>query len=568
MTRHDDNSCTPLWRLLLLTVALFAVLPAVAQNNPYKIHDELYAIYTKAFRLRLKHEGLELGEEMYRRAETLGDRKAQCMSLIILMQYHYHRKTDDSEALFEQAERRLRDFSRKNGYWQYFYYAVSMKSAYLLYRQRSADAILYTEEMAEYARRNNHVYGIFVGLKSMALIHTTRSEYTLAIDAYRQAIDLGNDYLPDQDMAPLYRRIAEAYDNLFDYGRMYEWARRGLAIAKTETARRGLMMRMCFAKFMAGDYAEFNRISNEYGDINPSTKELFETQLLAMRAIYDGDAERAEKFIRSISDDIDWRHKTLLYIELAKSLFDYSLQADRQTVFYRRRINSCDSTHSEGYGQIDSRITNMRIDFEHNRLAAERQLADNERQLAEIANASLELANMRLSLRNSSLELSRTKSRDAIVQLSYSRKKLEAERLRGEIETARARQAVGDTLLAGGALFGLLFLVAVGVYLRSRNRLMARLRTANHRLESQHCQLADALGKAQAADLAKSKFIQNMGEEIRRPLNAAVDSARLIAAAHLTADRERIESLNRQLQHDTQTMLDIVAGVLEKANEL
>lgn len=568
MTRHDDNPHTPLWRLFLLTVVLFAVLPAMSQNNPYKINDQLYAVYQKANKLRYKKEGLAVAAEMYRRAEAIGDRKAQCIALTMPVQYYYQTRSADG-AEFERAVKQLQDCARKYGYMQYFYYAVSSRVLYLIAKKgQPVEALVYMEEMAEYARRNKHVYGIFSGLKDMAQFHRIHSENILAIDCYRQAIDLGSEYLPDQDMAPLYRKIAECCENIYDYNGMYDWARRGLAFCKTAASRKSLIAKMCVAAFFKGDSVMFRRHFAEYGEIDRRTTDLVEKELLAVKAVCDGDEGLAYEIVESIPDGVANRMKAQLWMEVARMMGQYDVMANNQRVFYRTRINNNDSVYSGGFGMIDSRFMNMRLTFENQQLESEHQRLENERQLADINNANLELANTRLLLRNSSLELARTKSQADIMRLSYSRKRLEAARLRSEIATAHARQAVGDTLFTACTAFGLLFLAAVGLYMRSRNKLMARLQATNRQLEMQHSQLAEALDRAQAADRAKSGFISNMGQDIRRPLDATVRSARMIAASRHTNDRPRVAELNRQLQHDTQAMLDIVAGVLEKANKL
>ena len=49
MNRHDTTTTTR--RLLLTAVAWTAAcLAAMAQNNPYKIHDSLYPTYVEAYR--------------------------------------------------------------------------------------------------------------------------------------------------------------------------------------------------------------------------------------------------------------------------------------------------------------------------------------------------------------------------------------------------------------------------------------------------------------------------------------------------------------------------------------
>lgn len=568
MNTHADNKPSTFWRPLLAVAAFVVALPAAAQNNPFKINDQLYAIYQKATKVRYRHEGLAIADEMYRKAEAMGDRKAQCIALTLPIQYHYQiRAKDDSE--FEAAVKRLQECSKKYGYMQYFYYAVSSRVNYITTRKNQpSEAIVYMEEMLEYARRNKHVYGIFSGLKDMAQFHRIHSENFLAIDNYRQAIELGNEYLPEQDMSPLYRRIAECYENIFDYDGMFYWAQRGLAAAKTKTAHKSLIAKMALAKFFGDNHDAFLRYYAEYGGIDSRTKDLVEMELLAADAVCSGSYIRAYEAVNRIPDRLIDRKKVLLWMEVARLEDDYKLIASNQRVYYRTRINNSDSVYAGGFGSIDSYITNLRIDYEHNLLESEHQRLENERQLAGINNTKLELANTRLSLRNASLELARTRSNAEIMRLSLYRKRLETERLRGEIEAERAQKAIGDTFFTTCAALGAIMAIAILLYLRSRNRLLAKLEAANRRLERRKRQLTEAIDKIQTADRAKSAFIQNMGNDIRKPLENAVLSARLIATAHRKKPTQQLGTLNQELHSSTQAMLDIVADVLDKSKQL
>lgn len=568
MNTHADNKPSAFWRLLPAVAALAVALPAAAQNNPFKIDDQLYAVYQKATKMRYWHEGLQIADEMYRKAEAMGDRKAQCLALTLPVQYHYQIRTKD-DTKFEAAVKRLQECSKKYGYIQYFYYAVSSRVNYLVAKkQQPSEALVYMEEMIEYARRNNHVYGIFSGLKDMAQFHRIHSENFLAIDNYRQAIELGNEYLPEQDMSPLYRRIAECYENIYDYDGMFYWAQSGLAAAKTKAARKSLVAKMAMAKFFGGDHDAFLRHYAEYGGIDSRTKDLIELEMLAAEAVCSGSYKRAYEAVKRIPDGLVDRKKVLLWMEVSRLEGDYKLIASNQRVYYRTRINNSDSVYAGGFGSIDSYITNLRIDYEHNLLESEHQRLENQRQLAGINNTKLELANTKLSLRNASLELARTRSNAEIMRLSLYRKRLETERLRGEIEAERAQKAIGDTFFTTCAALGAIMAIAILLYLRSRNRLLAKLEAANRRLERRKRQLTEAIDKIQTADRAKSAFIQNMGNDIRKPLENAVLSARLIATAHRKKPTQQLGTLNQELQSSTQTMLDIVADVLDKSKQL
>ena len=61
-----------------------------AQNNPYKIDDELYAYYVKAFRLRSQQVALAMADTLAANARAKGDLKAECMAMVIPLNYYFY----------------------------------------------------------------------------------------------------------------------------------------------------------------------------------------------------------------------------------------------------------------------------------------------------------------------------------------------------------------------------------------------------------------------------------------------------------------------------------------------
>lgn len=569
--RFDIHNGAPriLWRLLFLAVAFAVVCRAKAQNNQFKINDELYVMYSELNKIRYRKEALPQARRMYERAAQLGDRKAQCLALIIPPQYYYYKKVEDD--MFEQSLKRLQDVARQYGYWQYFYYGATLKVQYLINVKRDeAEAFRYTNGMIDYATRNKHPYGIFNGFNNMGMIHLSRSEFGLAAHNYRQALEVGLEHLPDQDMATQYRKIADCYEQLYRYGDMLKYAMDGLSIVKNKAVELRLLMHVCVAEYMMGRYDKFKEYYERYNDmvhgINPNTKNFYEVRLLLLNALCEYDWKAVETYYDKIDADGGFvRDKMILGIEYCRREGNYMQMANNQKLFYQGRIRLQDSVRRENYSAINARLTNLRIDMENQRLAVEHQLLVNERNKADIANANLQLANTRLSLENSSLELSRTKSRSQLMHLSYERKRMEAQRLKSRVTAARARNAVEKTFMASCSVVLIVVLCAVAAYMFKRNRVARHLHKTNIQLERRAVQLAEALERAQVADRAKSQFITNMDEDIRRPLNDIVAAARSIAAQGKTATPQKLAELNRRLHDSTDKVLDIVAEVLHKA---
>lgn len=556
------------WRLLLLAVAMMDVCRVAAQNNPYKINDELYKMYMAANARRYHYDGLALADAMYRRAVEKGDRKAQCIACIVPVQY-WQFKGDDRE--FEKALKILQDISLKNGYLQYFYHGATLKVIFLIRKKKTLEAHVYAEEMFDYASRHNHPFGVFSGFGHMGKIHFARSEYGLAAQAYRNAIEFGTEYLPDQDMAAQYRLLSECYEEIFCYDDMLKYSEIGYAMAKSRITKLRMLVSICRANYMLGNYDEFARryaeLERLFGRIDPRTRDMGEVELVAMKYMYDRRMKEASDIIESIPDSLFLRHKMMLWMEYSRREGDYRLLANNQQVFYRGRIMGQDNVRKENVTDMDQRLADISNEYDHQRLVNVHQRLVNDRRRADIDNANLQLANTRLTLRNSSLELQRTRTNADILRLSYNRKRLEAERMREQINTSRAQQRLGNTIVAAVYVVCLVVLFAVAIYMRSRNRIMERLRAVHDELESNHAMLVEALDRAEAANRAKSVFIDNLSEEIRIPLNSVVRMAGAIADNRRATDYAQLREINARIHADTDAMLGIVDTALNRTIE-
>jgi len=118
-----DNKWHSIVALLVLWMIALSVQPCSAQNNPYKIKDNLYAIYQRAVQYRRVERGLYIADTLYAKAVAQKDAKAQCLALTIPLIYHFYQP--DNEAGFERSVKLLQEMALKTGYMQYYYYAAS-----------------------------------------------------------------------------------------------------------------------------------------------------------------------------------------------------------------------------------------------------------------------------------------------------------------------------------------------------------------------------------------------------------------------------------------------------------
>ena len=241
--------------MLLIAFVMAMVVPCHAQNNPYKINDQLYQMYVKAYDKRQTAAGRDLSVHMYRKAVALNDHKAQLLALTIPLLYYYNMRNDNN---FEAALKALQDKALQYHMEQYFYYGVTNKVNYLLNKHRMYEALTYIQSMEEFAKKNHHVYGIYSGLNTLGMVHMVRMEIGLAADFYRQALQVAQESMTDQDVAPLYRKISECYEELYRYDDMLAYAQKGMSVARTVDSKMRLLHNMAYAAFMLEKYDVFN----------------------------------------------------------------------------------------------------------------------------------------------------------------------------------------------------------------------------------------------------------------------------------------------------------------------
>ena len=558
-------SCRMSWRPLIVAAAMTFGMTCSAQNNPLKINDQLYEMYDKAFRTRETKAGLDLAQQMYHKAQTLNDRKAQVIALTIPMLYYY-KKRDDSR--FEQAVKELQDKALQFHQERYFYYAVSNRTNYLLYKKRMYEALTYAQSMTDYAKKSGSKYGTFTCTNMLGTVHLVRMEIGLAADYYIKSLKYSEENIPTQNTSRIYRDIASCYEELYRYEDMLNYAEQGYQKANRKEIQLRLLHDICYAAFMLEKYDVFAKYSPMYDKLlgqkpNGASKDYVEREMAILEAFYSKDYDAAKRDITSYEQQS--RRQYRLWIEYNRLVGDYLEMTKAQTKLYRTRIREQDSVRSSNFMEMNSKFINQKLEYENQQLEMDRQRLLSEQQTTELKNTHLKLANSQLTLKNSSLELRRAKSSSDLLRLSYDNKQLEADKLLNELNAEKAQKRLHDALLLSAFAIGMLVLLAVGVYIWNRRKLMKKLRNANDSLEENNNELIVAKEKAVAADRVKTVFIQNMSHEIRTPLNAIVGFSELIANDDGSMDEAMRDDFSERIKTNSDNLLMLVSDVLDTA---
>lgn len=554
-------------RVFASLVCLVLLVPVSAQNNPYKIEDRLYNLYIEATKYRQTARGLELADRMYSEAVRIADSKAQCLALSVRMFYFYYKSKDGVE--FERAVKAMEDKAVATGYRQYYYFGLTNRVNYLVDKGRYNDAFEYVRAFKAKAQKDHDMQGVFYGLNSLAQIHMHRLESGMAIKTLNEALEVGLKYVKDQDMATIYRKLSVCYSELFNYPAMYEAARKGYGIARTNYTQLQLVRNMAFAKMKMHDdervkelYQTFKRLSG--GKVEVDGTDVINREMVVMYLMANRSYKEAQEWLDNKFGQFRARRHRL-QMELLLREGDFLPLHDMYKGYYKQHVNIRDSMNLRDMSGVSVLIFNQKLSLDSQRLATERQRVLNERQRAEIDHANLQLANTRLSLSNASLELGRVKAAENILAVSNSNKRLETERLRGHLKAQKAQAQIVTAISIAFAAIAIVIAIAVSLYLRNHRHLMAKLQHVNILLETRHGQLVQTKECAEADSRAKTAFIQSMGEDIRKPMMEVVAYAELIAnSSEKSMSAEQRMEYNRMLHESTDTMLDIVANVLRK----
>ena len=555
-------------RLLLAAAGVTFALCAYAQNNPYKISDSLYPLYRDAHRNRHLPQGLNLADRLYRDAERIGDGKAQCLALTIPVYYYYDIIGDEEK--FLESVKALQAKAVATGFRQYYYFGLSNRVGYLLNRNRGYEALLLVQDFERKARGEDDMYGVFFGLLSMAQTHSVRHENFLSLSSLDEALETGTKYLPDQDMAIVYRRMADSYSNIFDYQKMYSAAKCGLEIARTDESRMRLLANMAFAQMKLCNYGEVEELYRRYeklaGKLSGNGKSLYDQIMMLMKAIIDDDLQHMQQILAAMPlVHNDFRQR--LNMELFRREGDLQEFSRRRQKYYDARIWAQDSVNVHDMAEMSAYMLNRKIEFDNHALLVEHQRMDNERRQAEIDHAALKLANTKLSLKNASLEIGRARDEAKVLKLANSNKRLEAERLHGQIGEARsyARSQRLFTIVVM-AVFAILLLAGME-YIRMHKRAMQRLRIMYRQLDVKRAELEEQRNKAEAASRVKTEIISKMTHDMYVPLDAIIGFAQLVADRNVGYTSEERMTFFRQISDNTNQMLAVVNGVLEEAQD-
>ena len=551
----------------LLSALAFASAPVAvcAQNNPQLIAERFYPLYVRAYNLRKSPACLPIADSLRTAAVAAGDRYGEVYALSIPFLYEFYRH-DNIDGL-ERAMKPFQTKAKEYGYTTLYYYANSMKVAYLTREHRYLEAFLYLQQESDEAERQGHVDGILSQYRTLGVIQHFRGELVQAVTNYTEAVEHYKKYNRPRYISREYLSIADCFRMMCDYEDMLTATDNAMLHCVTQDDRNNVYIYRAYAHFMLGQDSEFEECCDYLEKYHKRVKLdnsyiIMNNALMACKAIHDGrdaDAMRLADEIAKVSPEESYR----LYIAYYKRKGDYERCID-----YMQRI--MDARNAQEMRTLsDDKQSVVRV-FRDQRIEAERQRIINR-------NTHLKLSNVQMSLRNSSLELGR--QRDAVSlaqaaasrnQLSYNNQQLVERQLRDSIAAQHLQQLAKDRnermehfVYTATLIVAILTMLMTLAYSLSKRLLAKKLRLANAQLNDGITRLNIAKDKAQESDRMKTLFIQNMSHEIRTPLNAIVGFSRLITSPDSGLPPQEKQEMARYIADNSELLTTLVNDIID-----
>lgn len=534
------------WFIICILLCTFRIY---AQNNPYKIHDSLFTIYQRAYFNTDNGSCLLTADTLFRQAEKLHDTKAQCLALVINVIYNYNIK--DQQNLLK-AVNRLKAFSRKTGYTQYYYYATGNYINFLGNAGDMRKALDYANATYKEAEKENNHYGIYSSLRAISNIYFGRQEFNIAKQRYLETIKYGDTHLKNENSAMLYGRIALCCIELGQYAEAEKYATIGLEQSQIKSTRDFINLILCNAKFYTSsteDFIKFYKsIRSDFTYRNIANRTLTTTlKLLYLIANKEFDTAKSE---------LDRSERSpLLYATLYEYMGNYEKALEYREMSFKKNQEFRQRIQAQDIAAQEAQIVQFRLS-ENKKLSELRNT-----QLATI-NSSLELEQLQAKVRASYISTQHD-------SLEYRNSELENSRMRAIMERNRIANLKAEKdahassvrlqIIITSSILLLVIAIIIVIY---RAKMGRKIKHLNESLTAQHSSLENARKQAEEADKMKTIFLQNMSHEVRTPLNAIVGFSQIIADDDGISEEERLDFAKR-IEENSDIVQNIINSILD-----
>ena len=203
-------------RFTIILLILVAVLPIKAQDNPFGIDNECFALYEKAENLIDTPSFKNANAALLAKAKEKGDKKAETLYYVTALKYLTHQSpTPENDAAVDAARETLKRVSKEYGFSQYYYYSYNMSQIYYYNSDRVERTVELAKEMQGNALKEGDEYGVWSADKFLAQLYIEQHDYVSAKPHILRALDLyshaTSEALQRQSPTRLYCDLADTY---------------------------------------------------------------------------------------------------------------------------------------------------------------------------------------------------------------------------------------------------------------------------------------------------------------------------------------------------------------------
>lgn len=548
--------------LLFTIIGMGLGLNLQAQNNPFKIDDELYVDYQRCNKVLKEKVVLTMADSLFHKAARKGDVKAQCLALHLKNDHYYYIENIPN---LRKAIKRIRDFAVHTPYKQYVFSSWARLISYYT-RQRDYNAAL--EELQAYRKeaiRLDNAYGISFSYRYTGNIYLLQGNHEKAIQEYMKGIDYSIIQHETTNLYEMYLSVGRTYYYMEQYDSASIYLEK--ALEKTPESSKGNiyipMLRMAILQQkieVATEYVEKLHVWTEkYSLYGADYDYYFEclSHYYKMRKEFNKAMAMADSIKNNFSIAAN---KYQLYEEMGNHEQAFRWLKQLRKLEKENTNNEVNDKLSE----LTARFDTERLNAEKNRLALQNsqlklQQTENEKQLmkTEQERTRLELDNRELILKQQQNELDKS-HKETIYQQE-----------RAKTMEIHSRQHFTMSVILGLLLLALL--VFVVIYYVMRRHSMEHLRRekeiavkARGQAESAREQAEVARKQAENANRLKSLFLQNMSHEIRTPLNAIVGFTEVLNSDEdLGLTEEERKEMLELINTNTELLTTLVNDILD-----
>ena len=222
---------------MILFMIFFPCFYISAQNNPYKIKDNLYEYFIRCQQLIKEKKVLAMTDTLLYKSKKENDVKAQCLALTLKGDYYYY---NNDLANLRIWKNKLGNFAKKTPYVQYVFGIWGRVISYYVKKNMFNEALKETELYQKEAIKLNNAYGIGSSYNKLGNLYIMNSNSRLALNEFFKALDYYKKNGEEHELYNIYANIANAYNMMPDYEQAAVYWEKALETSPDMPSSKGL----------------------------------------------------------------------------------------------------------------------------------------------------------------------------------------------------------------------------------------------------------------------------------------------------------------------------------------